>query len=39
MTANQRKEGSNTAGGAGGTPKKAKGRPRKPKTEAGDSVE
>lgn len=40
MTANQRKDGSSAAGGAsGGTPKKSKGRPRKPKAETGDSVE
>lgn len=36
MTANQKKEGSNAAGG---TPKKGKGRPRKPKTETGDTAE
>lgn len=40
MTTNQKKDGSNTAGGAnGGTLKKSKGRPRKPKAETGDSVE
>lgn len=41
MTANQRKDGSNSAGGSGGTPKKNKGRPRKPKSEieTGDSAE
>lgn len=40
MTTNQKKDGSSTAGGtAGGTPKKSKGRPRKPKAETGDSAE
>lgn len=39
MTANQKKDGSNSAGTAGGTPKKNKGRPRKPKSEAEDSAE
>lgn len=39
MTANQRKEGTNTVGANGGALKKSKGRPRKPKTETGDSVE
>lgn len=37
MTANQKKE--NTSEGTGGTPKKAKGRPRKSKGETGDSAE
>jgi len=37
MTANQKKDGSNTAGVTGGTPKKTKGRPRKPKSETGES--
>lgn len=37
MTANQKKDSSTE--GTGGTPKKAKGRPRKPKTETGDSAE
>lgn len=36
MTANQKKDGSSTAGSG---PKKPKGRPRKPKTEAEDSAE
>lgn len=39
MTANQKKDGSNNAGETGGTPKKAKGRPRKSKTETGDTAE
>lgn len=39
MTANQKKDGSNTASASGNTPKKAKGRPRKLKAETGDSAE
>jgi len=39
MTANQKKDGSSTASATGNTPKKAKGRPRKPKAETGDSAE
>lgn len=38
MTANQKKEGSNNAAGPSGTPKKSKGRPRKPKAETGDNA-
>lgn len=37
MTANQKKD--STAGSTGNTPKKAKGRPRKAKSETGDSAE
>jgi len=37
MTTNQKKDGANTSGTASGTPKKAKGRPRKVKTETGES--
>lgn len=39
MTANQKKDGANPVGGVGGTSKKTKGRPRKPKTDIGDSIE
>lgn len=39
MTANQKKDGANSVGGVGGASKKAKGRPRKPKTDIGDSAE
>lgn len=40
MTANQNKDGAGaTTAGTSGTPKKSKGRPRKPKTESGDSAE
>lgn len=37
MSTNQKKDDSTTATSTGGTPKKAKGRPRKPKAESGDS--
>lgn len=37
MTANQKKDGANTAGSVGGSPKKHKGRPRKLKAETGES--
>ncbi|XP_025201140.1 chromatin-remodeling complex ATPase chain Iswi [Melanaphis sacchari] len=39
MTANQKKDGSSSANATGNTPKKAKGRPRKPKAETGDSAD
>lgn len=39
MITNEKKDGSGSAGGSGNTPKKSKGRPRKPKAEGGDSAE